>query len=641
MAGKRIKRPQRAALSPVTVEAALKVVDISDLRVSPDGELVAFVRSVLRKNEKTRGTSIWAVSSEATTPRQLTQGPQDGQPRWSPDGRMLAFTRKLEEDKPPQIFLLPRDGGEPAKLGDLDMAPEALDFTPDGKRISFLAETPDDRRSKQRKEKGDDARAFVKDDKPKRLWTVSVKSGRAKLCSPPNVAIWEYGWMPDGKSAAVIYTHEPRIDNMMNGGKIGVLDTAKARVRDLGAVFGWPGSLRVSPDGSHVALMGGTAGLPSAGQAWTVDTRTGAKTCLTEDAPLSVQSLEWLPDGTGLLITAAEGVLSPLYILRLAAASKLEPVCANRLAAIDAVALASDGTRAFVVSQDSRHGPEIWRAELATDDAVQLTDENSSVQKLKLGRSLATHWTSTEDFEIEGILTLPPGYRRGRRYPTILVVHGGPAGRFREDLGLLPKQLLANQGYVVLMPNPRGSSAYGVDFVRANFQDWGGGDFRDLMTGLDTLVEQGIADPARLGIWGGSYGGYMTAWTVTQTDRFKAAVCQCGLTDLYSFHGQTDITPNFLQTYLGTSPYDDPERYRAHSAMTYILQAKTPTLFLHGEQDVRVPIPQSYEMYWGLRHIGVETEFVIYPREGHGIAETPHVRDLYRRVLDWFAKYLK
>jgi dipeptidyl aminopeptidase/acylaminoacyl peptidase len=161
------------------------------------------------------------------------------------------------------------------------------------------------------------------------------------------------------------------------------------------------------------------------------------------------------------------------------------------------------------------------------------------------------------------------------------------------------------------------------------------------MGGLDLLIEQGIADPERLGIYGASYGGYMTAWTVTQTDRFQAAVCQCGITDLFSFHGQTDITPRFLEMYFRASPYDDPELYRAHSAMTHIKQVKTPTLFLHGEQDVRVPIPQSYEMYWGLRHVGVDTEFVIYPREGHGILETPHQRDMYTRIVEWFDRYLK
>jgi dipeptidyl aminopeptidase/acylaminoacyl peptidase len=234
----------------------------------------------------------------------------------------------------------------------------------------------------------------------------------------------------------------------------------------------------------------------------------------------------------------------------------------------------------------------------------------------------------------------PAGYRKGHPYPTILIIHGGPPGRFRSDLGLLPFQLLAAAGYVVLAPNPRGSSGYGEAFAKANFEDWGGGDYRDLMAGVDHLITLGVADPKRLGVWGGSYGGYMTAWVVSQTDRFRAAICQCGLTNLFSFNGQTDI-PGFLQYYFGANPYDDPERFRARSALTFIQQVQTPTLFLHGEQDVRVPIAQSHEMYWGVRHMGVDTEFVIYPREGHGIAETPHQRDLYRRALEWFQQRLQ
>ena len=632
------KRPKRR---PITIAEALKTVHLSDIRISPDGELAAFVRSVPRDDEKTRGASIWAAPSVGAKVRQLTQGPEDGQPRWSPDGQTLAFTRKPDKEESPQLFLLPRDGGEPSQLTKLkDMSPEAISFTPNGKRIAFLSPTPDAKKTKEGKEKGDDARVFVQDDKPKRLWTVSLKSGKEKAVSPEDLAIWEYDWIADTRSTAIIFTEEARLDALYFRAKLGVLDTKTAQLAPLDTPLRFISWLRVSPDGRHLAVIGTTGEAPFGGEAWVVDTDTAHAACLTPDLKGTVTSLEWLPDGSGLLLMVAEGMLTPLYVAKLDAPGKLQRVCSKLPAGIDGMEMAKDGNTVFAIGQDFKENIELWRAEISSDEAVKLTDLNARADKLRLGASRIMRYPSSDEFEIEAIVTLPPGFKKGKQYPTILLVHGGPCGRFRQEIGLIPRQLLANEGYVVIMPNPRGSSGYGGEFLTANFSDWGGGDFRDLMAGLDVLIEDGIADPDRLGIYGGSYGGYMTAWTVTQTDRFKAAVCQCGLTNLFSMHGQTDITPGFLELYFGGSPYDDPDQYHAHSAMTHIKSVQTPTLFLHGEQDVRVPIAQSYEMYWGMVHQEVDTEFVIYPREGHGIAELPHQRDLYRRVLDWFRKCL-
>ena len=634
---------KKSGRQPVTIEEGLKTVILFEVRISPQGRLVSYAKSVARDDDKRRGLSIWAVPSDGGKVRQLTQGPKDGQPRWSPDGQTLAFVRKVEEKKPQQIFLLPRDGGEPTQLtkfSDPDMLIEALEFSPDGRYLSYLSPTPDDKKTRERKEKGDDARVFVKDDKPKRLWSVSLKTGKAKAVSPRDLAIWQYDWLPDSRSAAVIYTEEPGIDASYFRPKLGIVRISASELEPLDTELQSMAHLRVSPDGKHLALISSQMIASIGGEAWVIDIKSGQATCLTPDLPASVAFLEWLPDGSGILISVAEGFSTHLYTVKLDSPGKLERVYTKLPANIGAPQIAKDGKSVFVVADDLEESPELWRADLASDDVARLTSENRPAGKLRLGRSQVIRWPSTENFEIEGIVTLPPGFRCNKAYPTILVVHGGPCGRFVRDLGLLSRQLLANQGYVVLMPNPRGSMGYGEDFIMTNFGDWGGGDFRDLMAGLDTLVQQGIADPERLGIYGGSYGGYMVAWVVTQTDRFQAAICQCGVTDLYSFNGQTDIT-SFLELYFGESPYEDPERFRARSAMTYIKNVKTPTLFLHGEQDVRVPIAQSYEMYWGLRHMGVETEFVIYPREGHGIGEMPHQRDSCRRIVEWFERYLR
>ncbi len=324
---RKMKRRRKRSPQRVTIDRGLKLVGISDVVVSPDGELAAYVRSTVRKNEKTRGTSIWAVSSYAAKLRQLTQGPEDAQPRWSPDGFALAFTRKLDKDKPPQVFLLPRHGGEPTKLTDLEIAPEALSFSPNGKRLAFLAQTPDDKQTKARQKRGDDARLFVEDDKPKRLWIASLKSGKAKAASPEDRALWQYDWLPDGNAVAVLYTEEPRLDALYFRPRIGLVQLKEANLRPLDVTFRFAQGIRVSPDGRHIALVAGMTDAPGGGEAWTVDLQTSATTCLTPDLGATVERVEWLPDSARLLLMVSEGVVSRLHTVNLNAPGKLEAVC--------------------------------------------------------------------------------------------------------------------------------------------------------------------------------------------------------------------------------------------------------------------------------------------------------------------------
>lgn len=624
----------------LTISRALRLVGLGDLSVSEDGARVAYVRSVVQRGRKTRASEIWAAGAGLPAPRCLTRGPDDGQPRWSPDGETLAFTRKLDEGTPPQVLLLPVDGGEPRQLGDLRVGPEGLCFLPDGKRLSFLSPAPDSKAVAKRKSEGDDAHVVCEDDKPKLLWTLSLKSGKPKPVSPDDYSIWEYDWLPDGSHAAVIYTDEHRVDAQYFRARLGILDAVAGTLQPLEVPVTFLHGPKVSADGATIALLGSGDGAPHGGEAWTVDTARGQATCLTPNLAGSAMTVGFLGRSSTLLIQVGEGFANALYTVSIDAPGKLHRVCGALPPALDAVAVSPDGSRLCAVGQAAAEPPEVWQADIADGQVTRLTDENASPRKLSLGKRSVVSWHSEDGLAIEGGLVLPPGHKAGAPAPAILLVHGGPAGRFREDFGLLPAQLLAAAGYVVLMPNPRGSSGYGEAFVNGNFRDWGGGDFRDLMAGVDWLIAEGLADPARLGIYGGSYGGYMTAWAVTQTDRFKAAVCQCGLSNLYSFHAQTDITPGFLELYLGCSPYDQPERYWDRSAMKHQANVRTPTLFLHGEQDVRVPIEQSYELFWALRHRGVETQLVTYPREGHGIGEVAHQKDLYERVLAWFKERL-
>ncbi len=630
----------RRTLRKVTVDEALKVVGIGPAQLSPDGQTVLYAQGRVQSGEKQRVGRIMSVPANGGRKRKLTNGPRDGSPLWSPDGKTIAFVRTPEEGKPGQIFTMPPDGGEPEQLTNLDTAPSGLRFTPDGKRLGFVAKHPDAAASKRRKEAGDDARLFRSDDPMTRLWTCTVSSGRPRPGSPENVHVTGYDWLPDGRRAVVVCCDEPNANAEFFHSRIAVADTTEATLETVSDHLCFVAMPCVSPDGQAVAVIGGGDRSGWGGQVWLVALASGQATCLTPDLRGTVLSIEWLPDGSRLLLMVAEGMMTHLYTVEPSSPGQLQRVCEDLPPSINAVKISADGSVGFATAERPELPPEIWRCDIATGEPKRLTRENSFVEGLRLGKREIITWKSG-DYRIEGVLTLPPGYRKGRQYPTVLVIHGGPAGRFRLDSSVLPGQVLASAGYVVLQPNPRGSSGYGADFTCANFNDWGGGDFQDLMKGVDKLVRDGIADRERLAVYGGSYGGYMTAWTVTQTNRFRCAVCQCGLTDLFSMHGTTDITPDFMDMYFGGSPYDDPTLYRERSAMTHLDRVKTPTLFLHGEKDVRVPISQSYQMYWGLRHKGVETDLVIYPREGHGIAEVPHQRDLYGRLLAWLATHMK
>jgi dipeptidyl aminopeptidase/acylaminoacyl peptidase len=244
--------------------------------------------------------------------------------------------------------------------------------------------------------------------------------------------------------------------------------------------------------------------------------------------------------------------------------------------------------------------------------------------------------------EIEGVVVYPVGYQAGKRYPTVAIIHGGPSGVWDESFPANwynSAQVYAGAGWVAFLPNPRGSSAYGEKFLAANYRDWGKGDYEDIQTGLDALVKRGIADSTKLAQTGWSYGGYMTAWTLTQTNRFKAVMVGAGLTNLYSMYSTNDLQM-VLEDYFGGEPWDDEQAYRRASAMMFIKQARTPTLILHGQQDTRVPVGQAQELYMGLKKNDIPVELVFYPREPHGLQEPRHAFDKIQREMDFFSRYV-
>jgi dipeptidyl aminopeptidase/acylaminoacyl peptidase len=309
---------------------------------------------------------------------------------------------------------------------------------------------------------------------------------------------------------------------------------------------------------------------------------------------------------------------------------------------INGGSVSKDG-RTIVVTMDAPDAAtEVYATDPSFTNLRRLTHTNPQLAEIAQGETEVVTWKSSDGVEVEGVLLKPVGFESGKRYPTLVVAHGGPAGAYVNGFrlgGLEGGQVWAGKGWAVFYPNPRGSSNYGQKTLAANVNDWGGGDYKDIMTGVDALVARGIADPDRLAHIGWSYGGYMTAWVITQTTRFKAAMVGAGLTNMWSMYGTNDI-PSVLIAYFGGIPNKQTlPLYLDRSAMTHIDKVTTPTLILHGANDERVPVGQAYELYRGLKDRGKPTELVFYPREGHGIQEYYHQKDRLQRIYDWVTKY--
>lgn len=562
-------------------------------------------------------------------------------PAWSPDQQALAFISADARAGTATLYIASAAGAAPAAV--IKGVASTARWSPDGKRIALLA-TPGARKLAGAVEAG--ARQVgeigVQED-AQRLALVPANGGEAVMVSPPESYIYEYDWTPDGKGF-VVTSAKGNGDNNWWVATLGHVDIASGALRVLAAPRMQMTIPRVAPDGRSVAFI---AGLMSdfgsvGGDVFTVPLSGGTPHNLTPRFAGSFNGLAW--QGRQLIASALVGsehavlTIDPLKRATRTLWSGAVGASGSRQGRF---VFSADGAVAASVHEDFARAPRIVAGRLPQLAAITRDNDGFAPQV----RATSVEW-SNEGFRMQGWLLAPLAIEAGKKYPMVVQVHGGPASaaspRFVSD-GEQANPLLrdlARKGYYVFLPNPRGSFGQGVAFGSANRRDFGGGDWRDILAGIDAAARVAPVDTGRLGLMGHSYGGFMTMWGVTHSDRFKAAVAGAGIANWISYYGQNGID-QWMIPFFGASAYDDPAVYRAASPIESIKAAKTPTLLYVGERDVETPAVQSMEFWHGLRAMGTPTALVIYDGEGHAIRKPEHQRDQRARTLAWFERYLK
>ncbi len=619
---------------------------VREVAISPDGKQVAWVEP-LAAGQALGSTAIMVapLPPAAGAPHRITAAANGGgfaenSIAWSPDSRQLVFISDAAGD--PQLFVAAASGGPARKLTTLKGFLAQPGWSPDGKRVSVLFTENAPRDAGPLGPMTPETGLVESKVYEQRLALVDAAGGEAQQISPADMYVYEYDWSPDGRQFAITAAHGAGDANWYVAGLYTLSVTGEIKqVYKPELQIAVP---RWSPDGKSIAFV---AGLMSdegstGGDIYAVPGGGGEARDLTPAIKSSPSWLAWTGPGEILFAENVDGAsgLASLDITQGTVRtlwSGAESISTGAWGAF-AVSLAGDHHTTALIRQSFAQPPEVWAG--AIGQWTQVTHLNAT-QRPAWGKLESVHW-SNQGVPVQGWLLYPRNYDPARRYPLIVEVHGGPgaAASPQWPQPFLATPLLSSLGYFVLYPNPRGSFGQGEAYTRANVKDFGYGDFRDILAGLDYAEKNLPVDPHRLGITGWSYGGYMSMWAVTQTDRFHAAVAGAGIANYLSYYGENDID-QWMIPFFGASVYDDPAVYARSSPITYIKNVKTPTLVLVGERDGECPAPQSREFWHALRSRGVPTQLVIYRGEGHFIAAPEHQRDIMQRMAAWFEQYLK
>jgi dipeptidyl aminopeptidase/acylaminoacyl peptidase len=619
-----------------------KIAGVSAPRISPDGSRVAYTVSEI-KMEKDKewksATQVWVVPISGGKARQYTRGDKSSSaPEWSPDGSMLAFLSDREKDGERQVWMMLADGGEAWAVTAHKGGVSGFRFLPDGKRLVLTAVDQPSKDEEDRKKVKDDTMVIDHDLKMTHLWIFDIDKKDEKRLTEGNFTVSDPQWSPDGTHITYTARPTPRADDGALS-DVWMITIAGGEKKKLASGDGASDNARWSPDGKWIAFTGtpDRDPGPSTSFLYLSPAAGGTPKQLTTKFDLSVGTPVWSRDGKTIYFST--NVLEAIELYSCDVTTGAVKQLSRRGGSTGIAEISRDGKTIVGTLSGPKQPTEIYGSNPDFTTFSTITDHNAWLKEYALGDSEIVKWKSKDGTEVEGVLTKPSGYTSGAKVPFLLNPHGGPTGASINNWNGTVQVLAAN-GFAVLQPNFRGSTGKGLAFAQANKNTWGKGDYEDCMTGVDSMIASGLADPDRLGAFGWSYGGYMTFWILTQTDRFKAVSPGAGLTNIYSMYSQTDIHRYLNWFYTDKAPWENQDLYWDRSPMKYVNNVKTPTMIMHGQVDTRVPIAQAQEFYQALVERKVPVEFVVYPRENHGFTEPRHNLDRVRRYVRFFAKYL-
>lgn len=634
-----------------TPEESMKIKSISQVNISEDGKYIAYVvREAIMEEEKSEYLNqIWVSATDKSFNHKYTHSKKSStSPKFSPNGKYIAFLSVRSGKN--QIWLMNLFGGEAKQITETENGINKFKWSYNGKLIAFTMNDPETEKEKKLKKEKRDVILVDKNFKYAHLYVINPNDKKSlKKITSGNFSINSFDWSPSDKS--IVFSHQK--DTNINTGFINT-DISVVRVDDkvIISLINRPGldsDPLYSSDGKSIAFVssGGKAEPIGLKDIYVYSIISNKIKKLRETPNRLANIIGWDNDNKNIIITESISTGSQVMSVEIQG-DRLKYITAKEdlkypTGYFSSVSFNKSNNLMAFCYEDLRSPVEVYFSKTKNFNNKKISSINSELEYPKLAISERISWKSKDGLDIEGILTYPKNYVKGKKYPIILEIHGGPAGVFSERFngrpGIYMTEYFAEKGYATIKPNPRGSTGYGKDFRFLNFKDWGYGDFDDVTSGVDKVIEMGIADKNKQFVMGWSYGGYLTSFVVTKTDRFKAASMGAGLPNLVSMVTTTDIQ-DYIVGHMGGEFWDNYETYEKHSAIYQIKNVVTPTQVIHGEKDLRVPFTQGQEFYRALSRLGIDTEMIVYPRTPHGPREPKLLMDVSERILKWFEMFM-
>ncbi len=643
-----------AAEDTITPLDVARMKSVAEQAIAPDGNSIAYTvkvqRDPLNDENGSAYTELHIVDSDTGKSRPFITGKVSlSSIAWTPDGTGISFLAKRGDDKHTSIYVIPIDGGEARKLIEHSTSISSYDWKTDGSQIAFLAKEKDDPAEEKLREKGFNAEGYEENLKSTRIWIAAAEFGSDKEARMLDVdgSASELHWSPDGKSLAVALAPTPLIDHYYMYRRIHVLNAESGAVIQKFKNPGKIGHVAWSPDGTQVAFLSGEdINDPGEGRLWVATVGADGFVDATADYLPDIIDFHWTGKSE-IRFLAHNSCLSEFGTINLDGAAATLKVDWQPTSAIFESFSSSDAAdQCAMIAHSPSHLPEVFTRNGSQDGAERLTDLNPWLKGKRLAKQQIVTYTARDGQTVEGVLVRPLDEEAGRKYPLQLFVHGGPESHVSNgwvSYYSYPGQVAAAKGYAVFHPNYRGSTARGIAFAKDHQADYGGKEFDDLLDGVDHLVKSGLVDRSKVGITGGSYGGFASAWCATKhSEHFAAAVMFVGISNQISKSGTTDIADEMFHVHARKRIWDDWEFFLKRSPIYYVEKARTPILILHGKEDTRVHPSQSMELYRNLKILDkTPVRLVLYPGEGHGNRNAAARYDYSLRLQRWMDHYLK